>query len=53
MLNLEYQLTLNWPDVLESHWRNRPVVVNRGCNNINDAISPDEMAGQAMESEVA
>ncbi|STN25251.1 cupin superfamily protein family [Escherichia coli] len=26
MLNMEYQLTLNWPDFLERHWQKRPVV---------------------------
>ncbi|MGU0160065.1 hypothetical protein ACVXHB_03865 [Escherichia coli] len=32
MLNMEYQLTLNWPDFLERHWQKRPVVLKRGFN---------------------
>ncbi|BBU84658.1 hypothetical protein EIMP300_60580 [Escherichia coli] len=52
MLNMEYQLTLNWPDFLERHWQKRPVVLKRGFNNFIDPISPDELAGLAMESEV-
>ena len=50
--NMEYQLTLNWPDFLERHWQKRPVVLKRGFNNFIDPISPDELAGLAMESEV-
>lgn len=49
---MEYQLTLNWPDFLERHWQKRPVVLKRGFNNFIDPISPDELAGLAMESEV-
>lgn len=49
---MEYQLTLNWPDFLQHHWQKRPVVIKRGFNNFIDPISPDELAGLAMESEV-
>lgn len=49
---MEYQLTLNWPDFLERHWQKRPVVLKRGFNNFIDPLSPDELAGLAMESEV-
>ena len=49
---MEYQLTLNWPDFLERHWQKRQVVLKRGFNNFIDPISPDELAGLAMESEV-
>lgn len=49
---MEYQLTLNWPDFLKRHWQKRPVVLKRGFNNFIDLISPDELAGLAMETEV-
>ncbi len=49
---MEYQLTLNWPDFLKRHWQKRPVVLKRGFNNFIDPISPDELAGLAMETEV-
>ncbi|WP_149010561.1 cupin domain-containing protein, partial [Escherichia albertii] len=49
---MEYQLTLNWPDFLERHWQKRPVVLKRGFNNFIDPLSPDELAGLAMENEV-
>lgn len=49
---MEYQLTLNWPDFLEHHWQKRPVVLKRGFSNFIDPLSPDELAGLAMESEI-
>lgn len=49
---MEYQLNLNWPDFLERHWQKRPVVLKRGFTNFIDPLSPDELAGLAMESEV-
>ncbi len=49
---MEYQLTLNWPDFLERHWQKRPVVLKRGFTNFIDPLSPDELAGLAMESEI-
>lgn len=49
---MEYQLTLNWPDFLERHWQKRPVVLKRGFSNFIDPLSPDELAGLAMESEI-
>lgn len=49
---MDYQLTLNWPDFIERYWQKRPVVLKRGFANFIDPISPDELAGLAMESEV-
>jgi len=49
---MDYQLTLNWPDFIERYWQKRPVVLKRGISNFIDPISPDELAGLAMENEV-
>ena len=49
---MDYQLTLNWPDFIERYWQKRPVVLKRGFANFVDPLSPDELAGLAMESEV-
>ncbi|BDH46248.1 hypothetical protein TUM12370_22920 [Salmonella enterica subsp. enterica serovar Choleraesuis] len=49
---MEYQLDLNWADFLERYWQKRPVVLKRGLKDFIDPISPDELAGLAMESEV-
>lgn len=49
---MDYQLDLNWPDFLQRYWQKRPVVLKRGFKNFVDPISPDELAGLAMESEV-
>lgn len=49
---MDYHLTLNWPDFIERYWQKRPVVLKRGFSNFVDPISPDELAGLAMENEV-
>ncbi len=49
---MEYQLTLDWPDFIQRYWQKRPVVLKRGIANFIDPLSPDELAGLAMESEV-
>jgi Uncharacterized conserved protein len=49
---MDYHLTLNWPDFIERYWQKRPVVLKRGFANFVDPISPDELAGLAMENEV-
>lgn len=46
---MDYQLTLNWPDFIERYWQKRPVVLKRGFANFIDPLSPDELAGLAME----
>ncbi|SQB49212.1 Spermidine/putrescine transport system permease protein potB [Enterobacter hormaechei] len=49
---MDYQLTLNWPEFIERYWQKRPVVLKRGISSFIDPISPDELAGLAMENEV-
>ncbi len=49
---MDYQLDINWPDFIQRYWQKRPVVLKRGFKNFVDPISPDELAGLAMENEV-
>ncbi|MGD9424474.1 JmjC domain-containing protein [Pantoea sp. NSTU24] len=49
---MDYQLDLNWPDFIQRYWQKRPVVLKRGFKNFVDPLSPDELAGLAMENEV-
>ena len=50
--NIDYQLDLDWNDFLQRYWQKRPVILKRGFKNFIDPISPDELAGGAMENEV-
>ncbi|MBD8182755.1 MULTISPECIES: ribosomal protein uL16 3-hydroxylase [Pantoea] len=49
---MDYQLDINWPDFIQRYWQKRPVVLKRGFKNFVDPLSPDELAGLAMENEV-
>ncbi|MCX0499864.1 ribosomal protein uL16 3-hydroxylase [Erwinia billingiae] len=49
---MDYQLDLNCADFIQRYWQKRPVVLKRGFKNFVDPISPDELAGLAMENEV-
>ncbi|WP_145587365.1 ribosomal protein uL16 3-hydroxylase [Yersinia aldovae] len=49
---MDYQLNLDWPDFLQRYWQKRPVILKRGFANFIDPLSPDELAGLAMENEV-
>lgn len=49
---MEYHLEINWPDFIQRYWQKRPVVLKRGFTHFVDPISPDELAGLAMENEV-
>ncbi|WAT02868.1 cupin domain-containing protein [Rouxiella chamberiensis] len=49
---MDYQLDLDWDDFLARYWQKRPVLLKRGFKNFIDPISPDELAGLAMENEV-
>ncbi len=46
------QLNLNWPEFLEKYWQKQPVVLKQAFSNFVDPITPDELAGLAMEVEV-
>lgn len=49
---MAYELTLNWPEFLEKYWQKRPVVLKNAFADFVDPITPDELAGLAMEPEV-
>ncbi len=49
---MAYQLNLNWPEFLEKYWQKKPVVLKQAFANFIDPITPDELAGLAMEPEV-
>lgn len=49
---MAYQLNLNWPEFLEKYWQKQPVVLKNAFPNFVDPMTPDELAGLAMEPEV-
>ena len=49
---MAYQLSLNWPEFLEKYWQKQPVVLKNAFPGFVDPITPDELAGLAMEAEV-
>lgn len=49
---MDYQLNLNWPDFIRHYWQKRPIIIKNAFQPFIDPISPDELAGLAMESEV-
>lgn len=49
---MDYQLELDWNDFLQRYWQKRPVIIKRGFKNFVDPLTPDELAGLAMENEV-
>lgn len=49
---MAYQLNINWPEFLEKYWQKQPVVLKKAFANFVDPITPDELAGLAMEPEV-
>lgn len=46
------QLTINWDDFLKQYWQKRPVILRQAIANFIDPITPDELAGLALESEI-
>jgi len=51
-INMAYELNLNWPEFLEKYWQKKPVVLKNAFPDFVDPITPDELAGLAMEPEV-
>lgn len=47
-----YQLTFSFEEFLAEYWQKKPTVIRGGFNDFVDPISPDELAGLAMEEEV-
>ncbi len=51
-INMAYELNLNWQEFLEKYWQKRPVILRKAFIDFIDPITPDELAGLAMEPEV-
>ncbi|MEY8710016.1 50S ribosomal protein L16 arginine hydroxylase [Mangrovibacter phragmitis] len=49
---MAYQLNINWPEFLETYWQKKPVILKNALPDFIDPITPDELAGLAMEAEV-
>ncbi len=49
---MAYQLALDWQEFLEKYWQKKPVVLKQAFPDFVDPITPDELAGLAMEPEV-
>ncbi|KLN63191.1 ribosomal protein uL16 3-hydroxylase [Vibrio sp. VPAP30] len=47
-----YQLSFDLNLFLAEHWHKKPTVIKGGFANFIDPISPDELAGLAMEEEI-
>lgn len=47
-----YKFNFDFDQFLASHWHKSPVVIKNGLANFADPITPDEVAGLAMEEEV-
>lgn len=45
-------LKLNIDDFLAHYWQKKPVLIKGGFPNFEDPLSPDELAGLALESEI-
>ena len=48
---MDYSLSMNWPEFLATYWQKKPVVIRQGFTGFTDPITPDELAGLAMENE--
>ncbi|MCQ1058239.1 JmjC domain-containing protein [Photobacterium sp. DNB23_23_1] len=47
-----YQLTFSFEEFLAEFWQKKPTIIKGGFKDFIDPISPDELAGLAMEEEV-
>ncbi|MEF1290334.1 ribosomal protein uL16 3-hydroxylase [Vibrio sp. M260118] len=47
-----YQLSFDLDQFLSEYWHKKPTVIKAGFKNFVDPITPDELAGLAMEEEV-
>jgi ribosomal protein L16 Arg81 hydroxylase len=46
------KLTINWDDFLTNYWQKKPVILRKAFSNFSDPITPEELAGLAMEEEI-
>ncbi|MGL5334607.1 MAG: cupin domain-containing protein, partial [Enterovibrio sp.] len=48
----EYQFNFDFDEFLANNWHKKPVIIRQGFANFADPITPDEVAGLAMEEEI-
>lgn len=49
---MEYQLNIDWSHFLTHYWQKKPVILRNAISNFVDPITPDELAGLALEDEI-
>ncbi|OCG24539.1 hypothetical protein A9G45_09270 [Gilliamella sp. HK2] len=49
---MNYKLAIDWDDFLTNYWQKKPVILRKAFANFIDPITPDELAGLAMEEEI-
>ena len=49
---MSYSLRFDMAEFLAQYWHKKPTVIKAGFSDFVDPISPDELAGLAMEEEV-
>lgn len=49
---MDYQLNIDWPEFMATYWQKKPVIIKNALPDFVDPISPDELAGLAMENEI-
>lgn len=49
---MDYQLNIDWAEFLATYWQKKPVILKNALPGFIDPISPDELAGLAMENEI-
>jgi 50S ribosomal protein L16 3-hydroxylase len=49
---MSHDFTLDWSDFLATHWQKRPTVIRQGFRHFIDPLTPEELAGLAMDESV-
>lgn len=49
---MTYKIDIDWNDFLATYWQKKPVIIRQGFKQFVDPISPDELAGLALEEEI-
>lgn len=49
---MSFELSIDWPEFISTYWQKKPLVIRQAFPDFVDPISPDELAGLAMENEV-
>ncbi|OCG18697.1 ribosomal protein uL16 3-hydroxylase [Gilliamella sp. App4-10] len=49
---MNYKLAIDWDDFLTNYWQKKPVILRKAFAHFIDPITPDELAGLAMEEEI-